>query len=426
MAKKTKNKKKKSVSQKPSISIEKKIRDEARKLPIDKCYMRSEFTEGGIGSVIVTRKMGGHYIVGTYLIDKGCLGLKNTAYRYDIDEEDLEALVEGFSEYEDIEECSYVEAHNLIYGAIAYAEELGFKPEMDWKTSQYIVEEDSEEIELIEYEFGKNGQPFYVSGPFDNNAKVISTLNRSVGEGNYLSVFSMGGFDDDDEDYDYDDDEEEFWMSEEIQELAADIGFEQEDIDKFNFEIYSDPLVSEIKQSVSVVDLERIEYIATKAIHLQKANGRDIEELKAFIEKYPKYPQLYNYLSSAYLITQQIPRSEAIIDKTVELFPEYLYGKISYAERFFVANKPDEAIEKAFNGHLHLSDLYPNRDEFQINEFAAFHLAIIRYYGQKGDITKAEMYLDLIEEIAPNESHTINARKIFDTSQKKKGIFKLW
>jgi hypothetical protein len=142
---------------------------------------------------------------------------------------------------------------------------------MDWKTSQYIVEEDSEEIELIEYEFGKNGQPFYVSGPFVNNAKVISTLNRSVGEGNYLSVFSMGGFDDDDEDYDYDDDEEEFWMSEEIQSLA-----------------------------------------------------------------------------------------------------------------------------------------------------------IMRYYVHKKDRIKAEMYLDLIEEIAPEESHTINATKIFDTSQKKKSIFKLW
>jgi tetratricopeptide (TPR) repeat protein len=423
-----KKKKQKKAVLPQKISPEKLIQTSARKLPLGKCYMPSDFETASICSIIVTRKMGGHYVVGIYLIDRGCLGLKSTSYRFDYDEDDLEALMEDISIHEDLQEFSYVEAHNFIYGAITYAEELGFEPDSDWRISQYILEEDSEEIELIEYEYGKDGKPFYFAGPFDNTAKIVGTLNRNVGEGNYHYLLPMDGFDDDfdDDDDDFDDDEEEeYWLEEEIQELAEDIGFEEEDIDKFDFDITTDVVISETMKSLLPIDLERIDEIAMKINGTKKANSKDIEALKILIEKYPFHPQLYNALTSAYFITRQIAKAEAIIDKTVEVFPDYLYGKISYAERYFVEKDPDKAIEAAFNGHFHLSDLYPERVDFHVNEFSVFYLAIMRYHIQKGNIIKAEMYLELIETIAPDESHTKNAREIFDRS-KKKGIFKFW
>ena len=110
-------------------------------------------------------------------------------------------------------------AHNIIYGAIAYAEDLGFKPEKDWALSQFILEEDTEDIELIEVEFGKDGKPCFINGPFDNINSVLAKLNKSVGEGNYEFIMIDGdddfyGFDDDDDDDfeeedDFDDDDDD-------------------------------------------------------------------------------------------------------------------------------------------------------------------------------------------------------------------------
>ncbi len=80
--------------------------------------------------------------------------------------------------------------------AIAYAEDLGLKPaDKDWVLTQYILEADDEAIELLDLTFGKDGQPFYVSGPYDKPMDVITKLEKSVGSGNFHYVAYIGGTD---------------------------------------------------------------------------------------------------------------------------------------------------------------------------------------------------------------------------------------
>ena len=70
-----------------------------------------------------------------------------------------------------------------------------------------MLEEDTEDVELIEIECGKNGKPFYVCGPYDDRKKaeaIIAQLERSAGKGNYDYI--LPGSDDD---YYQDDEEEE-------------------------------------------------------------------------------------------------------------------------------------------------------------------------------------------------------------------------
>ncbi|MGV9871011.1 hypothetical protein [Rhodococcus koreensis] len=40
--------------------------------------------------------------------------------------------------------------------------------------------------------FGRDGQPFYLNGPYDNPAAVIGTLERSVGAGNFHFSVAAG------------------------------------------------------------------------------------------------------------------------------------------------------------------------------------------------------------------------------------------
>ena len=193
----------------------------ARKLPIAECWISTDWKDHGMCTIVVARQhTNGNMTFGVYLLDTYCLGLKNTnavfskpAYEY---EDILETM---FSQHPDKMKIDYVLAHNIIYGAIAYAEDLGFKPEKDWALSQFILEEDTEDIELIEVEFGKDGKPCFINGPFDNINSVLAKLNKSIGEGNYEFIMMTGdndfyGFDDDDDDDfeeedDFDDDDDD-------------------------------------------------------------------------------------------------------------------------------------------------------------------------------------------------------------------------
>ncbi len=88
---------------------------------------------------------------------------------------------------QDYEPCEYTLAHNIIYGGIAYADELGFRPEKDFSVTQFILEEDDENVELMEdLEFGVMEGPVISWGPYDNPQRVITKLNTVVGEGRKL------------------------------------------------------------------------------------------------------------------------------------------------------------------------------------------------------------------------------------------------
>ncbi len=165
------------------------IQKNLQKLDME-CYMSDmPPTEMGMTTVLVTREMpSGKFCVATYLLDIFCLGLKDTMWRFAVTQAELREFADSiFSMYGDAEYhlADNSDAHNLIFGAIDYAEELGFKPHKDFGITKHFLNEDCITDEIDEIEFGKNGKPFYMSGPHDNPEFVIQTLNRTVGAGNF-------------------------------------------------------------------------------------------------------------------------------------------------------------------------------------------------------------------------------------------------
>ena len=77
-------------------------------------------------------------------------------YAIRVDADDFIDTVEMLSETTELEECSYEEAHNIIYGAIEYAAEQGRKQHSSFMITKYMLEEDTDDIPLIEYEFGNS------------------------------------------------------------------------------------------------------------------------------------------------------------------------------------------------------------------------------------------------------------------------------
>lgn len=186
MAKKKTNKGK---GQEP-FSVKRYLKERMRQVPIGKCYIDNAWKDCGETNVIVTRQhKQGTITCGIYLVDTYCLGVKKSIFKFNQSEdefnENLEQMKQNAPEFKEV---SYEEAHNLIWGAVAFAEEGGIKPDESFSLTQYILEEDTDDIPLIEYDFGRNGQHFLIANSSLELTKYLPSLRKTLGDDFDISI----------------------------------------------------------------------------------------------------------------------------------------------------------------------------------------------------------------------------------------------
>jgi len=141
--------------------------------------------KSGLVTVLVAAERGGSRVsVCGYLVDVYCLGVKNAFGPHTLDRRKLPEFVhQYFRSYDTPPLAAPVElARHLVFGAIAYARDLGFEPAPDFGACarQLGPWEGPSAIG-----FGRDGKPFFMQGPYDNTASVMKALERSVGQGNF-------------------------------------------------------------------------------------------------------------------------------------------------------------------------------------------------------------------------------------------------
>lgn len=212
MAKK-KTKSKSNGKQQPLLSPQRFLREKARTLPIGKCYIAPpDWQAAGMAHIITTRvRPSGNLAMASFLVDTFCLGVKDANYHDNLTPYEFEDYLNSYKKGMGAEEISYNEAHNIIYGAIAFAEEAGIKPQKDFDTAGYILEEDTDDIPLIEYDFGKNGKHLLIVSPDRKEMPYMRTLKKHLGD-NFDFIMPVGtefggdyGYDEYDDDPDEDD-----------------------------------------------------------------------------------------------------------------------------------------------------------------------------------------------------------------------------
>lgn len=165
----------------------------ARKFPVYECLINSSWNESGLADILISRRQpDGNLLFGVYLVDLFCLGLKNTFCNADFPVSNYKTgLRSKMCREHEMVECPLPLAHRIIYGSIEYAAQFGFKPNKDFKLSQYVLE-DKNSIEPCEaIEFGKDGKPFFVAGPDDNAERIIKQLESIVGKGNFEFMYRL-------------------------------------------------------------------------------------------------------------------------------------------------------------------------------------------------------------------------------------------
>lgn len=172
---------KKNKSASHSLSPKQYIKEKVRNLPIGECSINNNWSASGEAVIIIPRiHKQGTYTVGTYLIDTFCRGLVYSAYHFNIQEEEYKKIFEHIKDNRVV--VDYAEAHNLIYGAIAFAEEVEIKPDKSFELTKYILEEDTEDIPLIEYEYGKDGKYFLFTDTRLEASKYLPSLRKNLGD----------------------------------------------------------------------------------------------------------------------------------------------------------------------------------------------------------------------------------------------------
>lgn len=188
--------KKKRKSSRPSTAGRRLLRRSGN-WPLLECLITKTWRElGKIVQIAVVRQAEktGEVAVGGYLVDLGCLGIKNAlANLYRSKSEYKREYRSMLTKRQEIVECDLDLAAKVIERAIKYANSLGFKPHRDIRYANQVLgeahpENCDEEVPVG----GEDGQPFFIAGPYDDPDQVRRTLNRSVGEGNYQFIVPMG------------------------------------------------------------------------------------------------------------------------------------------------------------------------------------------------------------------------------------------
>ncbi|WOD41386.1 hypothetical protein [Nodosilinea sp. E11] len=158
--------------------------------------LRPQIRQGveGMGQVIVARQEHNRLLVGSYLIDYWCLGVKDAIPPRKMGTSEYEKFL-GFCEErfdEPFVDITLEQAQAIVFGAVDYARSLGFEPHKDFNPKAQTHLGLRPET-LLPIECGKDGQPFFMSGPYDDVDQVVKTLEASVGAGNFHYMTAIGG-----------------------------------------------------------------------------------------------------------------------------------------------------------------------------------------------------------------------------------------
>jgi hypothetical protein len=139
----------------------------------------------GLAQIFVTRSERNMLWVGSYLVDYWCLGVKDCFGPTKMDQHKYDQLIQGsFARSEQaIREISLAQAQSIIWGAVDYAAELGFSPHRDFEAAKAHAGQLEQPLQPLS--FGRDGKPFFISGPYDQPRRILATLRDRVGEGNF-------------------------------------------------------------------------------------------------------------------------------------------------------------------------------------------------------------------------------------------------
>jgi len=151
----------------------------ASKGRVVRCVMPAALFEVGIGHIVVARALpSGQLGCAWFLVDVFCLGVKDAFYA-ELGEKELLSRLAGQDGLQTFIDAEPSRVRKLIRDAAAYAAGLGLAAAKDTPVIEAIFGAIDVNACPETFTFGRDGKPFYVSGPFDTPAR-INLVNRTL------------------------------------------------------------------------------------------------------------------------------------------------------------------------------------------------------------------------------------------------------
>jgi hypothetical protein len=153
-------------------------------LPIQYCLLTENLFEIGMGTLILARgRTFGSVVVGAFLLDSFCRGVKDTFVRT-LDGDQLEFYLERIYSAMPAEPVDPAYARKLLRDLTRWSGSLGFPPPRSLKHAERLFGEVDWKACTAEFTFGQNGKPLYVSGPDEpasTGRKHVQQLREKLG-----------------------------------------------------------------------------------------------------------------------------------------------------------------------------------------------------------------------------------------------------
>ena len=151
-----------------------------------------------------------------------------------------------------------------------------------------------------------------------------------------------------------------------------------------------------------------------------KGTAQIIKKLERLMEKYPKVPTLYNYLSIAHMIKGNTLEFEKINELAIKKFPDYPLSYINMAVNY-IQKKDFDKAEALLGKNLELTHFLPNRKIFHTTEVAQYYETTVRFFLNKRDFKLADNRLDILKGLS-KQFNNFHSQKIKQLEQEKERI----
>jgi hypothetical protein len=148
--------------------------------------------EGAITQILVARRSSsGQIAVGTFLVDLGCLGVKSAFGGLPTPRE-YRQLRDGMTARQAMIKADLNLVAKIVREALAYAKELGFKPDPDYRDAMPVLGDADPDACDVSIPLGKDGKPFFIAGPRDNVDRIMAKLTRKLGTDGFHFLVPIG------------------------------------------------------------------------------------------------------------------------------------------------------------------------------------------------------------------------------------------
>ena len=157
----------------------------AAEYPIVDCLVSDSLWDDGLGWVVLSRQLpNGSIAFAMFLVDRYCLGVKNVTAditsRFDYDSRIAHKMRHRLG----ARPMSPAAARSLVEQAVAYAHSWGLAPHPDYHRAGLLFGNIDAAECREQFEFGKDGKPFFIAGPNDDQARcrhILATLAEHGG-----------------------------------------------------------------------------------------------------------------------------------------------------------------------------------------------------------------------------------------------------